>query len=303
MSRPLLSIITVVYNGAATLEATITSVINQTWKEMEYIIVDGGSKDATLELIDKYREHIAAFVSERDEGVYDAMNKGIRMARGEWLYFLGSDDRLHDEKVLSSIFDDPSIENCQLLYGNVTSPSYKGLYDGAFTFEKLLSRNISHQAAFYKKELFARLGDFNLRYKMHADWDFNLRCFAADFVRTKFANVLVAEFGAEGISSRPDILFLRERLIPEKLHWLNRKGVRSLRRIPAYDEWWRFLRNARIWGEKELEQTTGKDPLPQVIRSMARWQRLVSPRMLRIGGFSKSWMFLSYLSNRLTGGL
>src|SRR5579872_921611 len=276
MSSPLISIITVVYNGAATLEATIASVIGQTWKDREYIVVDGGSTDGTLALLDKYKDQIASWVSEPDKGVYDAMNKGIRMARGEWLYFLGSDDWLYKDTVLAALFENPANRECHLLYGNVTSPRYKGLYDGTCTLEKLLSRNSSHQAAFYRKELFQRLGDFDMRYKFHADWDFNLRCFTAEWVKTKYAEVCVAEFGAEGISSGHDVRFLRERLIPEKLHWLNKKGIRTLRRLSAYDEWWRFLRNARIRDEKEWVQEGGQQLLPAAIGRMIRWQRIFS---------------------------
>ncbi|GGA86306.1 glycosyltransferase family 2 protein [Puia dinghuensis] len=303
MSRPLISIITVVFNGAATLETTIASVINQTWKEIEYIVVDGGSTDGTLALLDKYKDQITLWVSEPDKGVYDAMNKGVRMARGEWLYFLGSDDWLYKDTVVAALFEEPANRDCHLLYGNVISPSYKGLYDGPFTLEKLLSRNVSHQAAFYRKELFQRLGEFNLQYRLHADWDFNLRCFTAEWVKTKFVAVCIAEFGAEGISSSHDVPFLRARLIPEKLHWLDKRGTRTLRRIADYDEWWRFLRNARIRDEKELEQAAGQQSLPVAIGRMIRWQRIFSPRLLRIGVFSKAWMLGSYLSNRLTGSL
>jgi len=298
MNKPLISIITVVYNGAATLEATIRSVRDQTWKNIEYIIVDGGSKDGTLALVEKYKDSISRWISEPDKGVYDAMNKGIRMATGEWLYFLGSDDRLHDPGVLTRLFDAPFEGACDLLYGNVKSPAYKGLYDGEFTLEKLLSKNISHQAAFYRKELFQRLGDYDLRYRLHADWDFNLRCFLDKDVRTRYANVVCAEFGAEGMSSCHDVPFIRERLIPARLQWLNQKGGGALRRIAVYDEWWRCLRNAGIRTEEELEATAGTEPLPKPIRRMTGWQKPVPPAMLRNGFVSKSWMFISYLFNR-----
>lgn len=298
MKKPLISIITVVYNGAATLEATIRSVRDQTWKNIEYIIVDGGSTDGTLALVEKYRDFVTKWVSEPDKGVYDAMNKGIRMATGDWLYFLGSDDLLHDPGVLTRLFDGPFEGNCDLLYGNVKSPAYKGLYDGVFTLEKLLSKNISHQAAFYRKELFQRLGDYDLRYRLHADWDFNLRCFMDKEVRAEYADVLVAEFGAEGMSSSHDVLFIREGLIPARLHWLNGKGSGLLRRMTVYDEWWRSLRNAGIRTEEELEAAAGDEPLPKTIRRMVAWQKPVPTGMLRNGFVSKSWMFISYLFNR-----
>ena len=88
--RPIrISIVTVVYNGASTLEQTILSVLGQTYPHIEYIIIDGGSKDGTVDIIKKYQDRIAYWVSEPDEGIYDAMNKGIRHASGDWIYFLG----------------------------------------------------------------------------------------------------------------------------------------------------------------------------------------------------------------------
>lgn len=309
MKKPLVSVITVVYNGAATLENTIRSVAGQTFRDLEYLIIDGGSKDGTLDIIHKHTDTVTGWISEPDKGVYDAMNKGIRLAEGEWLYFLGSDDLFQDSDVLAAFFADPSLTGLSpvepslaspspaafdLLYGDVLSPSYKGRYDGEFTLEKLLSRNLSHQAAFYKKSLFTRLGDYNQRYRMHADWDFNLRCFSDPTVRTQYTGVLVATFGAEGISAGHDQPFLREKLIPAKLQWLQDTGIQSLRRLPLYDEWWRFLRNAGF--RKEAPDI----PFPPVLQDMLRWQRAVPAKLLKIGVFSKFLMFTSYLINRLT---
>jgi glycosyltransferase involved in cell wall biosynthesis len=312
MKRPLVSVITVVYNGAATLEATIRSVAAQTFRDLEYIVVDGGSKDATTDIIKKYPDTVTRWISEPDKGVYDAMNKGIRLAEGEWLYFLGSDDSFQDDRVLESIFSDPadvsatgsSIAAFDLVYGDVLSPSYKGRYDGEFTLEKLLSRNLSHQAAFYRKNLFTRLGDYDQHYRMHADWDFNLRCFGDPSVRTHYTGVLVATFGADGISAGHDLPFLREKLIPAKLQWLKHAGVPSLRKLHLYDEWWRFLRNAGFRDEALLEQSipgsSDATLLPPVLGSMLRWQRAVPAKLIKTGVWSKLLMFTSYLINRLT---
>jgi len=294
MKRPLVSVITVVYNGAATLDATIRSVAAQTFRDLEFVIVDGGSKDATIDIIKKYPDTITRWISEPDKGVYDAMNKGIRLAEGEWLYFLGSDDTFQDSGVLAGFFGDADaggLAELDLVYGDVLSPSYKGRYDGEFNYEKLLSRNLSHQAAFYKKSLFTRLGDYDQHYRMHADWDFNLRCFSDAAVRTRYTGVLVASFGAEGISAGHDLAFLRERLIPAKLRWLEQTGIRTLRDLRLYDEWWRFLRNAGF---------RDHTPLPAALQRMLRWQRVLPEKVLKSGVISKCWMFASYLINRVT---
>ena len=302
MNKPLVSIITVVFNGQATLEDTIRSVDRQRFKDREYIIVDGGSKDATLDIIQRYGDVVTRYISEPDKGVYDAMNKGIRMAEGEWVYFLGSDDSFQDDEVLAAFFDEGARPTADLLYGDVLSPSYRGRYDGPFTYKKLLSRNLSHQAAFYRRGLFDRLGYYDQHYRMHADWDFNLRCFRDPQVRTAYTGVLVATFGEGGISAGHDLPFLRERLIPAKMEELQLSGLKELRRLRLYDEWWRFLRNAGF-RDRQLMQRSMSGPVPPLIRRMLHWQRLVPAALLKNGLISKSWMFASYLANRITASI
>ena len=98
--HPKFSIITVTYNAGAVLEDTIQSVITQTYKNVEYIIVDGGSKDRTLQIVEQYKEHIHIVISEPDKGLYDAMNKGIKLATGDYLCFLNAGDELHEDDTL-----------------------------------------------------------------------------------------------------------------------------------------------------------------------------------------------------------
>lgn len=300
MNRPVVSIITVVYNAAGTLQDTILSVQSQHFRDWEYILVDGGSTDGTLDIIKRYPETISSWVSEPDKGIYDAMNKGIRMARGEWLYFLGSDDLFLNADVLTEFFA-RNLDEVDLAYGDVYSDSYKGRYDGEFSLEKLLIRNLSHQAVFYRRTLFDRLGKYDIRYRKHADWEFNLRCFGDPQVRTRYTGVLVASFGAGGISGGHDQPFLREKLIPAKLQWLRQRTPRSLHRIAAYDEWWRALRNAGIRRSADLEIYPGKEPLPPAIRHMIRWQRSLPASWLGFGPFSKGWMTASYGWARIKG--
>jgi glycosyltransferase involved in cell wall biosynthesis len=300
MHSPLLTIIIATFNGSRTLQRTLDSILAQDWQEWEVLIVDGASGDDTVKIIEENagRDSRIRFVSEKDKGVYDAMNKGIGLAHGHWVYFLGCDDWLLDRQVLQAIFSEPNTSGYDLVYGNVVSSSYKGLYDGEFTFEKLLSRNISHQAIFYKKNLFDRIGDYNLRYRAHADWDLNIRCFSDNSIRVKYLEIVVAEFGADGISSQHDIPFLREVLIPEKLRMLATTGVRRLRRVTAYDQWWRLIRNAGIRGVGELDEK-----VPRCLKNMIRWQQLFPQKILRAGALSKSLMFASYLINLLTGAI
>lgn len=174
---PLITVITVVLNGEKYLEQTIQSVINQTYPNIEYIIIDGGSTDGTLDIIKKYEDYIDYWVSEKDKGIYDAMNKGVICSLGKYLYFLGSDDVILTESVFSSIFIEKlnKIKNSKLIYGNVVFKENLEIYDGKFSTYKLCIRNICHQAIFYDLGLFKTKGLYSTKYKLWADHEINIR--------------------------------------------------------------------------------------------------------------------------------
>ena len=202
---PLLSIIIPTYNRENCISACIGSILSQKFENYEIVIQDALSTDRTLELIRKAQiEHPSiSFIikSEKDKGIYDAINKGIETARGEWLYFLGSDDRLYDDNVLLHIFSRPEVKQYDVLYGNVNSVRFKGVYDGEFTQEKLLERNICHQAIFFKRSVFKKVGLYSLKYKAHADWDHNIRWYFSDKLSNRYIDVIVAEYADGGFSS------------------------------------------------------------------------------------------------------
>jgi glycosyltransferase involved in cell wall biosynthesis len=116
---PLISIVIPVFNAGKTLQSTIESVLNQSYKNIELIIVDGESVDNTNEIINQYNKNINIFICEKDNGIYDAMNKGIVAASGDWLLFLGGDDVLYDSEILASIFNDSNFDKVDFLYGDV----------------------------------------------------------------------------------------------------------------------------------------------------------------------------------------
>lgn len=211
-STPLISIITVSYNAVATIEQTVLSVINQDFEDFEYIIVDGGSTDETVEIIKKYQDRITLWVSEPDRGIYDAMNKGIRYAKGEFLYFIGADDILIDNFVLKKV-------SCFLTskynvyYGNVIFKKMNLLYDGEFNSFKIVTRNISHQSIFYSKTVFDEF-QYNTVYKIFADYDLNLKLFNHKKFKFVYFPITVALFNDEGASGSNtlDIKFEKDRL-------------------------------------------------------------------------------------------
>jgi glycosyltransferase involved in cell wall biosynthesis len=185
-SLPLISIITPTLNSGSYIENCLLSVAGQTYGNIEHLIIDGRSTDDTLDIVKRFKaRHLhVRLVSEIDNGIYDAMNKGIRQANGEWIYFLGSDDKFYDDYVLTDIFTRKSYRETKIIYGDVLINGDAGwakdgdLYDGEFTLIKLIEKNICHQAIFYKKTVFDKSGLFNIHYSICADWDMNFRLWA-----------------------------------------------------------------------------------------------------------------------------
>ncbi|MGB9794570.1 glycosyltransferase family 2 protein [Caldisericum exile] len=196
---PLITVITVVFNGAKTLEETIKSVINQTYPNVEYIIIDGGSTDGTLDIIKKYEDQIDYWISEPDKGIYDAMNKGVTLALGYYIYFLGSDDVVFSSEVFSKILSLIKLDT-KLIYGNVYFKESGKIYDGEFSKFKLCTRNICHQAILYSIYFFKKYGLYNLKYKILADYEFNLRVWEKS--KAKYVDIILAIYSIEGNSSK-----------------------------------------------------------------------------------------------------
>ena len=189
---PLITIITVAYNAVKDIENTILSVLNQTYPNIEYIIIDGGSTDGTLDIIKKYEDKISYWVSEPDKGIYDAMNKGILKATGDYLFFLGADDKITcNFNDIIHLFKDKNT----VYYGDVLFGEEGKKYDGEFNTNKLLDTNISHQAIFYPKNCFSN-NFYNLKYKLYADYEMNIRLWN----KFKF-NYIITIYGVEGASS------------------------------------------------------------------------------------------------------
>jgi glycosyltransferase involved in cell wall biosynthesis len=205
---PMLSIIIPTFNSAATIGRCLASIAIQTFHDFEIVVQDGVSTDNTLEIVRNFQQTNSRIEVRtecaNDRGAYDAMNRAVSRARGTWLYFLGSDDELHDENVLKKALDSAYVDNNEVLYGNVRVvgdcwAAHDTIYDGPFDLQKLLKANICHQAIFYRADLVRRVGTFNLNYAVVADWDFNLRCWA--LTRFKYIDLVIAKFYGGGVSS------------------------------------------------------------------------------------------------------
>jgi glycosyltransferase involved in cell wall biosynthesis len=184
MDSPFFSFVIPTYNSAETLSLSLDSILQQTFTNFEVLLLDGASKDETVKIAKHYKDPRINVFSEPDEGIYDAMNKGIAKAKGEWIYFLGSDDSLLNNKVLQDLYQFIQTTRCKVVYGSAKICGEAGwakdgaIYDGEFSLEKLLRTNICHQAMLYHRSVFQKLGNYDLQYNVCADYDFNLKCFA-----------------------------------------------------------------------------------------------------------------------------
>lgn len=185
--KPFISVITVVRNGEMTLEKSIISVIGQTYRNLEYIIVDGGSTDNTLNIINKYDNSIAYWVSERDEGIYNAMNKGVRIASGSWILFLGADDYLMHNSVIEEAMRFASSQ-LMLLYGDTLySNNYR--FKSTLNYRLLLHNTVQHQSAIYNRMLFEKF-QYDESFKICSDYELNLIIFLSNQATVYTGSVL-----------------------------------------------------------------------------------------------------------------
>jgi len=200
--NPQISIIIPTYNSANTIQLALESILSQTFNDYEIIVIDGSSTDGTATIVEDYakRTDIIYWYSEKDNGIYDAMNKGILKSKGEWLFFLGSDDSFYDNHVLSDvqriIGENPM---SKFIYGDVCKSGGKVQAYSDYNYERLLNMNICHQSIFYDRLLFANKM-YNLKYKICADWDFNLKNFNSNN-RPLYINKIITNYNLNGASS------------------------------------------------------------------------------------------------------
>ncbi len=205
------TVVTVAKNAAATLETCIASVAAQRYSPLEYIIVDGGSIDATAAIVARHRDVVDSFISEPDRGIYDAMNKGLSLATGDFVYFLGADDCLLDGEVLQDVaaFLDRH-PDCDFAYGGISVEFPDGRRedfmppppDAALRF--LVSGCLPHQASFASRRAFALAGRFDERYRIAGDYDWFLRVLTHPRLAAKRIDRIVASYRMDGASSRLD---------------------------------------------------------------------------------------------------
>lgn len=209
------SVIIPTFNSEIYIEECLNSIFIQTFTDYEIIIVDKYSNDKTSEIVNKKRikqQNISFFVS-RDNGIYDAMNKGVSFSKGKWIYFMGSDDRFFDENVLQLVYQKIQISKTKFIYGNVIFRYSQTKYGEKFNLAKLIEeKNICHQGIFYEKSVFSQIGKYNVKCKVYADRDFNIRCFMnRKFTRPIYINSTIAYYNeVDGFSAKNEDHYFRK---------------------------------------------------------------------------------------------
>jgi len=208
-----ISIITVVYNDVKHIKSTIESVLNQTYSNIEYIIIDGGSLDGTVDLIDNYKLNISYFISEQDQGIYDAMNKGIRNSTGDWLIFLNSGDLLYNKNTITDL-NNSLTTDAEIVYGDVRVESETMNLSFKRTAKEISNilngMVISHQAFVIKRSLHIT-NYYDTRYRIAADYNFMLKSFLQGKLFLKVP-ITISIISAGGLSDTNRIASFKEYL-------------------------------------------------------------------------------------------
>ncbi len=200
-----LSIITVCKNDAKNLEKTILSIINQSFKDFEYIIIDGASNDYTIDVINIYKPFITKFISEPDTGIFNAQNKGIGYSEGEFICFLNAGDFFTNKEILQNIFD--TAPTADIIYGDINYKFNNGFIYRKKSFKKLtqlkfLVESLPHPSCFIKKTVFEKIGLMDENFKMTADYEFFLRAIFKYNCSSQYVSIPVAVFNLQGLSSK-----------------------------------------------------------------------------------------------------
>lgn len=204
--KPFLSIITVNYNNLEGLKKTMASVFNQTWQEFEYIVIDGGSSDGSKMYLESNSDKINCWISEPDNGVYHAMNKGIAKASGDYLLFLNSGDHFYNDKSLKENYS--HLLDYDLIYFKIrvveNAKTYIKEYPEILSFSYFVKDTLPHPATFIKKEMFKKVGLFNEDFKIVSDWKFFLDAACKYQASYKYVNQTLSVFYLDGMSSMPE---------------------------------------------------------------------------------------------------
>ena len=251
--NPLVSVITVVYNGAEHLEEAIRAVASQAYPNIEHIIIDGGSTDATIDILYRNDDLIGYWQSEKDRGLYDAMNKGVAQVSDpeSYVLFANADDTLYSGDSISSAMSLSRGED--LIYGKMifTDGKISGVLGKPVRFKDLARQTLCHPATFVRRKVFDRIGPFDTSFTIAADYDHIVRAFKAR-VSTRFVDVIVSKMRMGGLSDDRFMLSCRERKEVVRRHFPLVPRLVGVSQVNLYDiprnAMRRFLHRAGLLG-------------------------------------------------------
>lgn len=214
-SKLKISVVTVSYNAAETIEETIQSVVNQTYDNIEYIIIDGGSTDGTVDIIKKYADCITYWISEPDKGIYDAMNKGIAVASGDYINFMNAGDRFVNSKIVD-LLSKQIVESDDVIYGNWKIDDYSSQIRYPRNLNNMkFGSCLCHQSTFTKTSLL-KLQGYDTSYRIAADYEKACDLYTKGY-KFKYINEVIADYSIDGVSDIQTMLSLNEaRIISSK---------------------------------------------------------------------------------------
>ena len=208
------SIVIPTFNSGESLDDCLRSILCQTYRNYEILIVDKQSSDDTHDIINNYSDfhHCIFTYTESNLNIYGAMNFAISRSKGQWLYFLGSDDTLYSPFILEEIHTQVKKIECEIIYGNVLNTGSKEIYGSLFELKDFLYKNICQQSIFYNKHVFTKLKSFDVQYVLFSDWEFNIRCWSRKDIPIQYLNKTIANYSSNGLSSKKiDYHFLCKR--------------------------------------------------------------------------------------------
>lgn len=258
-----LTIITINYNNVEGLQRTIDSIVSQTFINYEWIVVDGGSADGSKELIEQYKDKFAWWCSEPDKGPYNAMNKGLLHATGEYINFMNSGDIFVDENILSKVFRSP--READILYGQMKVTSWGGAIGNANIMKPKLSKydlffdTFGHQSTFTKRSLFKKVGSFDESYKIVADHKFFADAIVKHQASYKYLPYIISVYEGDGISANYNKLCqekIRMRQDVFEEDWIqDTDALYSRMRIIVYYKWALKIFNFLVRVSSKIQRT------------------------------------------------
>lgn len=209
-----LSIITVNLNNKIGLETTIKSVVKQRWQNFEYLVIDGGSSDGSLSVIKKNEEAISCWISESDNGIYNAMNKGIKIAKGDYVLFLNSGDYLNGETALQDFINHPNFKG-DIIYGDYKFEKGEKIYPDILTPLFFIKSSLPHQSTFFKRTVFDEMGLYDEKYSFSSDRDFYIKCLLSSKFVFQHIKEFLTVFDLSGFSNNPKFIEIRKNEIKQ----------------------------------------------------------------------------------------